>query len=94
MKTVWKYQYNIREVGDGPLEVEIPQTHKIVMVGPEPSNPRDNSIVCFWVVCDSEAPKEKAKFIVVGTGHPLPGNAQYIGSVVIDPFAWHLFKLL
>lgn len=94
MITIWKYVYDISTAGDGPLAVDMPYDSEIVAVGPEPSVTAPN-LVCFWAKVNDERPRRTRKFIVRGTGHPLPENmyVDYLGTVVVQPFAWHLFEV-
>lgn len=97
MKTVWKYTIDLSKdsyLGRGFLEFEIPEISHICHVGPEPGSPTDSNLVCFWAIVDTDSPKVVRRFKVHGTGHLVEGNAKIIGSVIIYPFAWHLFELL
>jgi hypothetical protein len=94
MKTVWKYTIDIKKTGDNPVSFGIPKVSSIVHVGVEPTTPLLNTVVCLWAIVDDASPKQTRQFIVRGTGYPVPSNARVVGSVVIEPFAWHVFELI
>ena len=49
----------------------------------------------FWAEHDPDAPEYPAAFQVVGTGHPLPDGAVYVGTCprTREGIAWHLYRL-
>lgn len=49
-----------------------------------------------WVLGDFDQPyRENREFIYVGTGHELPEqNLDFIGTIQVDVFVWHLFEIL
>jgi hypothetical protein len=49
-----------------------------------------------WARVDPSGPLVERTFYVVGTGNPLPDedavwDPAYLGSVIDDPFVWHVF---
>lgn len=47
---------------------------------------------CIWVETDLESPPGEYDVYVVGTGRPLPVDAEdYVGSFVQPPFVWHVY---
>lgn len=81
MKTIYKYPLAITDIQD----VTMPSGARILAVASQ----RDS--LCVWAHVDPGAPVATYKFRIVGTGHPLDTSAGYIGTVVIDPFVWHVF---
>lgn len=49
----------------------------------------------FWCEHTEGAPQGKRAFQVFGTGHPLPDDAQWIGTCPRTPdgLVWHLYEL-
>ena len=53
-------------------------------------------VLCLWAEVDSsDAALGVRLFHVVGTGQRLPnGNIQYIDTVVVPPYVWHIYEFL
>jgi hypothetical protein len=49
----------------------------------------------FWAEDTPGARRAERTFQVFGTGHPLPGDAQWIGTCARsdEGFAWHLYEV-
>ena len=90
--TVWKYPL---ELVDGP---QLVLTHgiNIRMVG------NQRGAICVWIEGAQGLPEREkipVEFFVVGTGHKVPYQGegpgltelQYAGSVISDPFVWHVY---
>lgn len=85
MKTIYKYQVTPT---DPRLEIELPGSAKVVFVGSQLVG-----VVNFWVeLTISHRTKHKRIFVLHGTGHDIPDNHDYIGSVLDSPFVWHLYE--
>jgi len=90
MKTIYKYQLGItsRQI------VEIPEQSKILSV----ANQRGH--LCLWVMVNSYKPLVKRTIEILGTGNPIPESISqpvgrhFIGTVIIEPFVWHVFEIL
>jgi hypothetical protein len=68
-------------------EVTMHKGARIMSVG------NQNGVLCIWAHVDPKAEPEKRAFHVVGTGHTVPVDANvFIGTVIIDPFVWHVFE--
>lgn len=95
IRKVWKYSVDLDDLQtDGIVEFTMPVMCEIVHVGPDPSNPEDYKTVCLWAIVQESYVQNKT-FAIVGTGYPIPERAtKYIGSVVIKPFAWHVFEVV
>lgn len=50
--------------------------------------------LCVWVRVDTDKPKEKRYFTVVGTGWELDENMCYIGTVQEPPYVWHIMEVV
>jgi hypothetical protein len=52
------------------------------------------AVVEFWIP-DTDGPKTKREFVVVGTGHPYPSHWQYRGSTLAADgmLVWHLMEV-
>lgn len=54
-----------------------------------------NDIITIWAMVNPENPKRPRVFDVVGTGGVVPdGIRQFIGTVQISGYVWHVFELL
>ncbi len=53
-----------------------------------------NGDLCLWAKVDENAPKEKRRFRIAGTGHPLEGKHEYISTVFPynDSLVFHIFE--
>lgn len=80
--TIWKYQ------------IQIVDSFALKM-------PKGATILCFqmqdgwpqiWATVDPDAEPEERRFAVVGTGNPMPAVRDYIGTVQVGRFVWHLFE--
>lgn len=83
--TVWKYPLDLTDV----QEVEMPSFTRPLVVGDQ------DGILTLWAWCDRDAPKVKRKIVIVGTGNraPPPGNADYVGTVMMGEYVWHVFLM-
>lgn len=82
-ETIWKFPLRLvdRQV------IRVPQGGFSMSVGLQ----RDQ--VCLWVMVDPEKPLVDREVRIVGTGHPAPGREwSFLGTVVMEPFVWHVFE--
>ncbi len=84
MKTIHKYQMSPE---DPRLEIELPGMATVIFV-----NSQAPRVVHFWVEVDPDAEMHKRVFVLHGTGHDIPEDHWYIGSVLDPPFVWHLYE--
>lgn len=49
--------------------------------------------ICIWAHVDTAAPPGGLAVAIVGTGNPmcLPAHFQYLGTVQLDTFVWHVY---
>lgn len=93
------FKYGPIVVADGPQQVEMPVAAKIAFVGS-----KNDGFVDIWAVVDEDAMDNNVvrTFQIFGTGHPIPEDAQYMGtsiqssgSVMVNgTMVWHLFERL
>jgi hypothetical protein len=48
--------------------------------------------VCAWFEVNAEATLLDRFFHIVGTGWEIPPRAQHRGSLIDDPYVWHLYE--
>ncbi len=89
MKTIYKYYLKLA----GSTVIELPIGSRILSVG----NQRGD--ICIWAEVDTVSPytgkepiTEDIKFYVIGTGESVPDNLKYLGTVIIEPFVWHVYQ--
>lgn len=71
-------------------EIEMPAGAELLHVGLDPDGES-----CVWVKVNPDALLETRRFVVTGTGHPLPSEPhKYIGTWRAERFIWHLVELL
>lgn len=85
-ETIWKY----------PLEApfvarthQIPREAEIVHVGADPGGEG----VALWCRVQNDQARVTRRFVYIGTADDFPENARYVGSAIVDPYAWHVFEL-
>lgn len=99
---VWKYKLHDYSNGDDTFSVPLPKGAKPLHVGIEPAvshrlEGHELNSICLWALVDPAADYEERRFRLAGTGHPLlyvSNQLQFVGSVHMHPFVWHLFELL
>jgi hypothetical protein len=80
MKTVRKYE----------LEITDTQKVKIPLVFPLCVQMQHGKL-CLWAAIDTEKEEKEYAINIRGTGHPMEGVGEYIGTVQDDVFVWHVF---
>jgi hypothetical protein len=45
-----------------------------------------------WAEVNPTAPMVERFFTVCGTGFDVPPEAEYVGTVFMDPFVWHVYE--
>lgn len=84
MKTIHKYQITPM---DPRLEIELPGFATVILVDSQLTG-----VVHFWVEIDLDAEMHKRIFVLHETGHDIPDDHYYVGSVLDPPYAWHLYE--
>jgi hypothetical protein len=82
MKRVFKYELSL----NGPNGVEMDAYGVPLAVE------RQGAALCMWALVDDELTRITRTFTFYGTGHIVPDEARYIGTVQTPPFVWHLFE--
>ena len=87
MTTIWKFTF-----GQPDMAFPVPIAAETLAVGLDP-----HGEVCLWMAVNPAAATETRSFQVVGTGHPIDLStaevrSRYIGSVVQDPYVWHVLE--
>ena len=91
MKTIWKFK--VFTLIDSRGSVDMPKGAKILSIGLQEDD------VCIWALIDTknESKLIKRQFRLFGTGweikEPLK-NLNYIGTVFMQTFVWHIFEEL
>lgn len=67
------------------IEVQWPEVSEPLHVGVQ------NGLLTVWYSCHTELDMTTAKFYIRGTGQPWPSPTEYIGTVQMPPFVWHVF---
>lgn len=84
------YKYPLFAVGgavfDDTVRVNMPPSTGIQFVGMQ------NGVVMLWGLVDANAPLIERVFHIAGTGHVLPRDPCYLGSVFDRQFVWHIFE--
>ena len=84
-RTVWKFELGLEDKGD----VDMPVGAHIIDVRMQ------NGVPCIWAIVDSEGDRETRRFLIAGTGWPLPGAGRHVGTVHTDRgLVWHIFDVL
>lgn len=85
MHTMWKSTLTVQ----GVQVIETPSRAKFQSVQVQ------NGEITLWYSCDSNARKVNRIITIVGTGHPIPRNAIYIGTVLTanDSLVWHIYEV-
>lgn len=94
--TIWKFPLTKRGNVDRhelDEEIEIPCAHRILCVGPDPASAERPHHWAIWAIVNPEAPKNRYKVSVRGTGRDISDVAdhRYIGTVFEGPWVWHVF---
>ncbi len=98
MKTIWKFPFDVED----DIEIEMPEYAYILhvesqlqyetVVGNEVHRKEQPHI---WALVNTDRPKVKRQFILVGTGGPMPeSHGEHVGSFQIHDgkFVWHVFE--
>jgi hypothetical protein len=84
MQTIWKFPLQI----GGVWEVELPYSAEILSLAMQGDD------LCFWARLEPHKARVRRRFTVVGTGHLVPSNCTFIGTVHLDNgCVFHAFEL-
>lgn len=85
MNTIFKYA-----ISTSGVTLQLPRDAKPLTVQNQHGEPQ------MWVLLDPGAPLVNRRFAMFGTGHDVPNNANYIGTVQFSggQLIFHLFEIL
>jgi len=86
MRAVHKFQFTSLSQ---PLQVLVSREAKVVLVDVQAGVPT------VWVDdrWDESLKQYRWDFMAIGTGHPIPDNAEHVGSYQQGPYVWHIYQL-
>lgn len=71
--TVWKFVLDI-----GRQAIEMPVDAEVLHIAEQ------HDQVCVWALVSPDAPKAERRFVVTGTGHPVPDRrGRFLGTVLL-----------
>lgn len=79
MKNIFKYTINPHG------NTVLPIGHRLLKVGVQGDD------ICLWVMVDPDAELAPFNYQVIATGGEVPEGAQYIDTVFMDIFVWHIY---
>lgn len=83
---IWKFELQITDM----------QTKKMPVGAKILSVANQNGSLCLWAMCDTKKPGEDRVIEIIGTGNPVHMDMgverTFIGTVVMNPFVWHVFE--
>jgi hypothetical protein len=72
--SVWKTILRIANVQD----IEVPKDAELLTARDQ------HEQICVWFKCNPANPTTKRRIAMVGTGHPVPEGARYVGTGFLD----------
>ena len=98
MRTIWKFPFEV----DDDIEIEMPAYSSILHVESQPqyeavlgNEVHRKEQPCLWAIVNSDRPMIKRRFIIVGTGNPMPeSHGGHVASFQMHggKLVWHLFE--
>lgn len=83
---IWKFELEITDT----QQVRMPKGAQILSVA------NQNGKVCLWAMVNPNDSLESRCIEIIGTGNKVafgPGvQRSFIGTVVVNPFVWHVFE--
>lgn len=84
MTTIWKFQPAI----EPSVTIMMPKGAQILHVGSQ------HGVLTMWALVNTLEPLEQRFFHIYGTGELMYGYpGQYVGTVIMKQFVWHLFEV-
>ncbi len=85
---IWKFEINVTD----EFTLEMPGQPIFLDVQMQNQRP------VLWAMVQANAPKKEHKFLIFGTGNPIPAeivtSLKYIATFQESFFVWHVFHLL
>lgn len=90
LERIWKYELQLRDL----QHVDMPAGAEIL------SAANQNAGLCIWAMVDSERPVQSREIEIIGTGNPISFHEptgmgihrNFIGTVLMGEFVWHVFE--
>lgn len=83
MLTIHKYKL---KVVDGLQEIIMPENAMPLTVALQ------NKELCLWAEVETDEKLTARLFRVIGTGHPIPENCDWVATVQESLFVWHIYE--
>jgi hypothetical protein len=85
MRTIYKYHLKLQD----STVIQLPVHAEILKVAPQ----GDTGML--WAEVETDNSPEDRRFAVYGTGWPISNadRLQYIDSIFIGPFVWHVYEV-
>ncbi len=83
MKTIYKYVLADTDLQTIHTRGNVP----ILSAGLDPQG-----ALCVWVYAYTDDLTCPRQIVIVGTGRPVPDGCEFIGTVTMAPFVWHVFE--
>lgn len=83
MKEIWKFPCSAVYKN----EIKMPEGARFLHAGLDPQN-----TLCVWMLVDPTAPPEIRHFYSYGTGWDVDPGQQYLATVNVGQYMWHLFE--
>ncbi len=85
-KVIWKYELFFGYHGT-QTEIEMPHGFEILDIQMQYGRPQ------MWAIGYPDADKVKRRFIIYGTGNPIPAKCgEYINTFRETNYVWHVFE--
>lgn len=53
-----------------------------------------HDVPTLWAECKDSGYESRRRFVVYGTGQPAADKANYVGTVLMGAFVWHVFEVI
>lgn len=88
MLTIWKWEIECNSCKGAFYTIDV----KKVPLGAKPvSVGLQNDICCVWMEVDTIAPLCTKHLFCVGTGFGSVPSTRFIGTIIEDPYVWHIY---
>jgi len=81
------FKFEIPFPSDDFVTVHVPNRAVVRHFGRDP-----RGVLCVWAEVDPGERLIATEFKIIGTGHEVPHDGRYIGSVLQGPFIWHCYQ--
>jgi hypothetical protein len=84
MTTIWKFEF---ELNDEIQRRDMPEGSRPLSVQVQ------QGLICLWVAVFPKNAVRTRAFRVRGTGHQWDAGEEWVGTVQMPPFVWHLLEV-